>query len=592
MRKPMTKRAVKLSLDSFVYDESTTDIVINEFFSSLDSSKSLAAAILYRNNEHMQLLDLDVDPDDYDNPDKFHRDYQAVSFLSKAKFLKTPIDKKERAMAKFLQYEEQCHQTNLRFSSRAELENSAWATTLFVMRHKIDAILGEFDIEEFFDQPAWGPGVSTLIKGNDTSATRKYSEESGITDDLYALVGTSLSSAYPLWYDREHESDSSFTIEVGNTVTTVDKNSKIDRVIAIEPGLNILFQKSAGRMIRRRLKRWGIDLTSQQANQELSLQGSRNGHLATVDFSSASDSIARKLVENLLPDRWYQVLNACRCKNGIIDGQVRRWEKFSSMGNGFTFELESLIFYVAALSLCEQMGAETKNVSVYGDDVIIPSSVYKSFSEFSDWLGFTVNLSKSFSMGPFRESCGSHYFRGVDVKPIFLQERLTDAFSIYKLANSVRRLAHRRNSYRGCDQRFLTVWRRILSGLPATLRSLKTSEGYGDGGIASNFDEACPRSINSTPFKTGWEGYEALNARQAAVKCVHDSKGLLLSRLNQIKGGVVIPSLTEVRNRPESLGRLQVSTQSFGQSDPLRGRTRNGLFLLQVHTWYDFGAWI
>lgn len=584
----ITKRQIQSAVNNFVHSPVHTDRVICDFFSSLDTPKSLAAYILYNSGEHRQLLDLTVDPNHYleSQGDLLSLDYLVVNFLSKADFLDTSYDKKQRALDKFLSMEQQCKETNLRFKSDSELLNSEFATLLFVMRRKMDLILGDFSAEEFTDSPAWGPGVSTLIKGCDTSATRKFQSETGITNELYSHVKDILPLAYPGWLGRELLRDSSYTIQKGNTVTTVPKNSKTDRVIAIEPGFNLFFQKAIGSMVKRRLGRFGIDLTNQSRNQELSRIGSLTGNLATVDFSSASDTISKRLVEYILPERWFTVMNATRSKSGLLNDSPFMWEKFSSMGNGFTFELESLIFFAAALSCCEALGVVTKDVSVYGDDVIIPTAAYDLFSKFSAFLGFTVNPSKSFSTGLFRESCGAHWFRGIDIKPIFLKERLTHAFSVFKLANSVRRLGHRRNFNYGCDRRFLACWRSILQGLPATLRSLKVPEGYGDGGILSNFDEAVP-----TKQRNGYEGFLTRAAREQSISCSHDSHGLLISRLTNINGGLKSDSWYP-ESKQRFLSNLHgLSTNGYSNTEPLRGRTRRQVFLLSVQSWYNLGSW-
>jgi hypothetical protein len=160
------------------------------------------------------------------------------------------------------------------------------------------------------------------------------------------------------------------------------------------------------------------------------------------------------------------------------------------MGNGFTFELESLIFFCAALAVQEYQNVSSQ-ISVFGDDVIIASSCFPLFSEFSEFLGFRVNTSKSFFSGAFRESCGSHFYSGVDCKPIFLKERLSNVETFYKLANNIRLLSHRCGSYRSCDDRWRDVWTHLLDGVPAPLR-FRVPIQAGDSGFISNFDEASP----------------------------------------------------------------------------------------------------
>jgi hypothetical protein len=579
------RKVLLKTLQNYATGPSNDGRIVEQFFNCLDTDVSRKACDLFKDGDHVGLLNLDIDPVSYaeDQGDLFHRDYLAISFLSKNDSLKTGIDKKEKALAKFRLMEEQCRVTNHRFKSYSELENSEYALLLFAMRRKIDLVLGDFDIEEFFDKSSWGPGSTTLISGSDVSGARKYQSETGITRSAYALLGSSLAAAYPGWFREEQLADSSVTIQEGNKIITVPKNSKIDRVIAVEPGLNLFFQKGIGKMIKSRLRRFGVDLTTQTRNQALALVGSLTGDLATVDFSSASDSIAWAVVHKLLPERWFTVLNSLRCKSGVLGGESVEWEKFSSMGNGFTFELESLIFWAAAVAVCDERSESTEDISVFGDDVIIPTSVFPRYEEFTRFLGFTVNGQKSYSSGHFRESCGAHYFKGLDVKPIYHKKELTDAFSVYKLANSVRILAHRRNFNCGCDVRFLGTWRRILQGLPSALRSIKIPYGYGDGGVASNLDEASPDRLMN-----GLEGYSAISASLRSVQIEHTYSGLLQQRLRQVGIGTLTGTVKRHELMRDCAG---LSNQGYGNNSDLRGHVTIRVTPLVIPSWYNFGAW-
>ncbi len=542
----------------------TVDSIFN-FLSALDTPKSLAAWLLYKNGEHDQLTQLDIDPDHYARkPYLFRNDLAAVSFLSKASFLKTTFKRDEVAYKKFLEFEELCRGTNLRFR-RPDLDpqyNGPNVWLLNAVKRKISSLLGEFSPDEFVDKANWGPGVSTMIKGEHVSAINKFHAGRGITRDLYSLVCSWFPVAYPAWHRSLSHlyGENYFVQEVGNVIVTVPKNSKTDRVIAIEPDINLWFQKACGSMIRRRLQRVGIDLNDQTRNQRLSLQSSKDHSLATVDFSSASDSISLEVVRELLPPKWFQLLDACRSKFGSLDSGPLKWEKFSSMGNGFTFELESLIFYAAASAVTEYLQVHGE-ISVFGDDVILPSTAFDLFSSFSAFLGFKVNKKKSFSSGYFRESCGAFYFDGVDCKPLFLKEKLANVESLYKLANGIRLLAHRYNFHRSCDARFLDCWTALCLGIPEPLR-LRTPLGAGDTGLVSNFDEATPSRA-----RYGIEGYLYRSLGGVSVQASAETESVLLTRL------------------------WQPSPQAHGNNYALRGRSKRVLNYSLVARWYDLGEW-
>jgi len=568
--------------------KSDTDTSIFDFLSALDCPKSLAVWLLYSNGEHQQLVDLDIDPLDYNDPWGFRDAYAAYCFLSKADFFKLAVSKEQAAYKKFFQYEELCKQTNSRFRNLALDPNyhgpNVWLLNATI--RKIADILGDYQPEEFVELADWGPGVSTLLKGEHVSSVNKFHCENGITRDLYSLVRDWFPAAYPRWSEHltQKFGEQCFNLQVGNSIVTVPKNSKTDRVIAVEPGINLWLQKSIGSMIRRRLQRRGIDLNYQDRNQQLAKAASKHGRLATVDFSSASDSISRELVREVLPPGWFALLNACRTPLGVHKNSVIRWEKFSSMGNGFTFELESLIFYAAALAVTDYLGLDSKEVSVYGDDVIIPVEAYELFSSFSGFLGFRVNGDKSFSSSYFRESCGVHWFDGIDCKPIFLKERLRNVQSVYKLANSVRAYSHRRNSYCGCDSRFRGTWYHLLQRIPKPLR-LGVSLGVGDTGLIMNFDEVAPARASH-----GVEGFHVTLLVDSGVNQNFEEMGLLLARLRKAGGSSAITYLR--KNRAGALKPELLQTLAYGNTYTLRGRVKVRLVRALVAQWYNLGPWL
>jgi hypothetical protein len=200
-----------------------------------------------------------------------------------------------------------------------------------------------------------------------------------------------------------------------NRVQFVPKTSLTDRAIACEPTYNLLLQGVVGSFMRARLKLFGINLSDQRPNQRLAREGSLNDSFATVDLQSASDTIATNVVAALLPPQWFKFLDSIRSKHYSIghDIDTEPYHKFSSMGNDFTFPLQSLIYW----SACKAVGS--KSPVVYGDDIVLESSLYHKVGELLNHLGFKVNHDKSYYTGPFRESCGKDYFNGCDIRPFF-----------------------------------------------------------------------------------------------------------------------------------------------------------------------------
>jgi hypothetical protein len=129
---------------------------------------------------------------------------------------------------------------------------------------------------------------------------------------------------------------------------------------------------------------------------------------------------------------------------------------FSSMGNGFTFELESLIFW--ALSKATAYFTGTSGViSVYGDDIICPTGMAQDLIWILSVFGFQTNRDKSFTEGPFRESCGGHYHSGFDVTPFYLRKPIESLLDIIHMANSLRKWAAQ-DAYKILDPEVEDIW--------------------------------------------------------------------------------------------------------------------------------------
>lgn len=218
-----------------------------------------------------------------------------------------------------------------------------------------------------------------------------------------------------------------------NRVEFVPKNWKTHRTIACEPDGVLPLQLAFDSYAKRRLRlKTGIDLSDQSRNQELAKEGSENGTLSTVDLSAASDTLAYNTVMWLIPHEWVAFLEAIRSKHGQLpNGELIKYAKFSSMGNGVTFVLESLIFAAA----CYAIGSE--KFRVYGDDIIVETELYSKLERFLRFLGFSINDSKSHYRGPFRESCGGNYYNGVDVTPFYIREMDSRKSNLSHLCNGL-----------------------------------------------------------------------------------------------------------------------------------------------------------
>jgi hypothetical protein len=386
--------------------------------------------------------------------------YQVGSFLKKYPF--PGQNTKEKALIKFDEADDICRAYNSENYKALLSLNERHPDFLGVveeMQDDILSLLGETpNVDSIISHAAHGPGVSLgdLYKGGKVTDFYKWSSlPYTVTQATLPLAKTAILAdprwigALDHWYRKskaipvgrpicmESFWDSVFRVVEGSRTTTVPKTAVIDRTIAIEPLLNVFLQLGVDRVIRRRLKRiWGYDLDTQERNQILALEGSIHGLLTTVDLSMASDLISLMICMILLPAAWFDLLWDLRSPVTRVDGYPLTLEKISSMGNGFTFALESLIF--GALVRCSIRRTKSARISaVFGDDIVLPKTAYPYLQELLNLCGFKLNTEKSYSSGPFRESCGRDYFLGYNVRPTFLTKKIQSVKDLFYLHNSL-----------------------------------------------------------------------------------------------------------------------------------------------------------
>lgn len=349
--------------------------------------------------------------------------YQQVkNFLFKRSDPKTNHSARQEAISAFHAVEERNKSVKLMYND----------PQIVKIREIIHRILGEMNdrcIFEIIDRARPGGGQSIgLWNKYRTSKTHKLVACDFTCTPKAAMYGKMFLERHA-WGDYLRE-DRPLVPVVGTKLAFVPKNISTFRTIAVEPNVNMALQLGVHEYIVPRLLRHGIDLRDQSVNQAWAKHGSIFGDLATVDFSSASDTISDTLAFHILPRAWYNFLNKIRCDRYDLDGTVEQQSKFSTMGNGFTFALESVMFYAIARSVSDG------TISVFGDDVILETRDYSRFIELSEKLGLIPNRDKSFSTGPFRESCGTDWWRGVCITPLRLQDERVTRNTLHRLYNN------------------------------------------------------------------------------------------------------------------------------------------------------------
>lgn len=218
-------------------------------------------------------------------------------------------------------------------------------------------------------------------------------------------------------------------------VMFVPKDSRGPRVISKEPMFLLQMQMSFLDWSTEALEKetnFRINFADQSINRDLARQGSVDGLTTTADLKEASDRI-RYLVALAIYGNspvFNYFLTKVRSTHAVLktDKSVKtlRLTKLSGMGSGLTFPILALSIHIAVCTMISKRHAlpykEVSNlVYVYGDDLIVPTMYYHHVKPALEAIGLLLNASKSFSKGPFRESCGGDFLNGKEVSPIRLK---------------------------------------------------------------------------------------------------------------------------------------------------------------------------
>jgi len=312
-------------------------------------------------------------------------------------------------------------------------------------RDIIRDIIGERpNISKILEMCSFGDGASATMKRTESQGPNKFLYGRSVTTRLRSFIAhairtspawSQLTSSDPTMYvdasGRHTLPDWRLATVAGAVMDVVAKTAEIDRIILKEPELNGYLQKGIGRELRELLRlplhnTDGVDLDySGAVNSDLAQYGSETGRVATVDGERASDSLSIALYEFLFPEAWFELLFMARSPFAVVEGSLKRLEMMSGMGNGYTFEAESIIFYAIGLACAERSALPfaERVVSIHGDDLIVPADVREEVLLAYQAAGVVVNVEKSFFDGPFRESCGGHFWNGFDVKPFYLKKQ-------------------------------------------------------------------------------------------------------------------------------------------------------------------------
>lgn len=461
-----------------------------------------------RNGEWRDLVSNAPDPRKYTHGPTYQVDAIVGNFFKKFVDFDLGEDLHAKAVKTFFDCESQCYKTNERlapFIHRAvNAREQGTLRFIDIVRKKFQSILGRVPNSL---RGRFGPGSTFGDIGKYSTLPDKMNSDPTLTLGTTCLLPLWEETAWARYGCNRLNTVSEYyrhspTVIKGNKFLSVEKTALTRRGICKEPSINLYFQLGVGEAIRNKLKNVGIDIINgKPLHMYLARKGSIDGSVATIDESNASDTVARNLVKLLASPEWFTLLDSLRSPSTFIEGKWVRLEKFSSMGNGFTFELETLIFYSIACAVLEWRGIEdsstydlavirptqgsytvagTNVISVYGDDIVVPTFIASDVILALKFFGFTTNVAKSFTSGPFRESCGGDYFNGLDVRPFYLGETPDEPQKLITLANGLTRLGKSSHRFDGDANPYHRAWLAIMDALPSIIRSCKGPEHLGD----------------------------------------------------------------------------------------------------------------
>lgn len=374
--------------------------------------------------------------------------YQMNSLLKRHRYQDDTYSTREleaMAIAKFLETQERV--------SLVDLNNlcTEHKVILQLARLYVSKLLGPYCPVEHRSLCRFGRKASVGVRARDACEAARWEVPLTGSSDQISWFASDLRPDEPWSRYLRNQVDSdvkSIYREIDSLkLTFVPKTYKSLRAIMPNSTIGTYMSYGLGEMIRKRLKRGGYDLkTLQERHKAIARSASVHKQWVTADLSSASDSITDPLVRALFPQDWYEILCQSRIKKVTLpNGNTIDSETFCTMGIGYTFPLQSLVF-LAMLKAVEAFyygRFDKRLISVYGDDMIYSSRMHQQVVGFFTAVGFVINLDKTFHDVYFRESCGGDYYHGVDVRPFqpengstFVTKRSYEAV-LYKYINTL-----------------------------------------------------------------------------------------------------------------------------------------------------------
>mgnify|MGYP001133745662 CR=1 FL=1 len=364
-------------------------------------------------------------------------EYQLQNLFKRYRFRKdlyTAAELNEMANSKFL-----LHQLELAKPKSTLYTSARVRPVLAGVRRRMREWLGHYDLEEHYSLCCFGTkatnGCPKKVAYYDVKCTRlSGSQQHHAWMDGVRRGDTLL--------DRACKGPYGFVTQLSQV--NVPKSFKALRGITPHTTIGAFSSKGLGLMFEQVCEDVGLPITrTQNRHRRYVKRYSKTRTHATADLSNASNSFTVALLNACLPREWFRACMYGRVGHLEIGGKTYKLESVMTMGVGYTFPLQTLLFYAILDSIAELANVRGL-ISVYGDDLIYPRELHPMVSQIFRDLGFQLNADKTFVTSHFRESCGADFFNGVDVRPYQPEGecknlRGPNALSfIYKVVNGLR----------------------------------------------------------------------------------------------------------------------------------------------------------
>lgn len=361
-------------------------------------------------------------------------------------------------------------------------------------------------------RPKFGPGASYGLE--DRSLLSKYCDFAD--DPMLRYVGHKV-DFLPTDMPRLRSGE----LKRIHRVHFVPKQLDKLRVVSMEPCSLMFYQLGIMEHMMDciRHSRWRnhIDLNDAEKNKELAWEGSLTGEYATIDLSSASDSVRLWHVKSMFKDTGIrEMLLGTRSREAEYDGVLYTPTYFAPMGSGTCFPTECAVF-AAVVDRVMRHNHDARAWRVYGDDIICPSDRAEEVISRLQELGFLVNVEKSFfdTKPGFRESCGGDYYLGEDVRPNYVSRKWAGLSPSPRHPSEIEGLIDTANSLFKFKYARLRTIKALLQVKPGV-----QFDATGENGVFS-------RSATNCHLKSRWnEDYQRTEYLAGALSTTRDSSSM------------------------------------------------------------------